>query len=80
MSGQGVASGEAPITLRTYVRPLTSMELGVALQIMQSPKAGIAGITAIRLLMTMSGKMTFEIVVPGEIGITVRAFVSFGGW
>lgn len=73
-----IPSGEATATFRTYMRPLAGMQLGVPFQIMQSPEARLTGLADIRLLLAVGEQMTFEVMMPGKLGRTVRTPVFFG--
>ena len=56
------------------------MQLRMALQIMQAPEPCLAGRALVWLLLAVCEKMTFQIVMAGEICGAVRALVSLGGW
>lgn len=59
--------------------PLPSVKLGVSFQIVQTAKARITGVTTVRLLLAMGEEVAFQVVMPSEISIAVRAFVSLAG-
>lgn len=75
---EGVSSSKLPSTFGTRVRPLAGVELGVSLQVMETPKASLAGLADVWLFLAVGEQMAFEVVVPGEIGGTVWTLVTFG--
>jgi hypothetical protein len=62
------------------VWPFSSMELGVAFQVMQATETRLTCWTLIWLLLTVRQEMALEIVVPRKVGGAIRALVTFRGW
>jgi hypothetical protein len=74
-----VPTREAPAALVARMWPLSGVQFGVALQIVQSPEARLAGLTHIRLLLTVSQQMALEVMVSRKVRRAVRALVSLVG-
>jgi hypothetical protein len=78
VSSKSITARESTSTLRTDMWTLSGMELRMSLEIMKSPKARLAGLAYVRLLLAVGEKMALEVMVSGELGGTVRTTVLFG--
>lgn len=73
-----IPTGEATATFRTDMRSFASMQFGVPFQIMQSSETRLAGLANIWLLLAVGKQVTFEVVVPGELGRAVGTLMFLG--
>jgi hypothetical protein len=78
MSSKSITACEPTPTLRTDMWTLSGMELRMSLEIMESPKARLASLTYVRLLLAVGEKMALEVMMSGELGGTVRTTMFFG--
>jgi hypothetical protein len=76
VAGERVPTCKLSATLRALVRPLSSVQLGVAFQVVQPTESGLALLTLVGLFLTVSEKMALQVVVACENGGTVRALVA----
>lgn len=76
MSCQSVSSRKFTITLGANMRALSSMQLGVALQVMQSAEPHHTALTNKRLLLAVRQEMALKIVLASELGVTMWAFID----
>lgn len=74
---QGVATRKLPAALGARVRPLTSVELGVALEVVQPAETRLACWAFVWFLLAVGEKMTFKVVVTGKVRGAVGALVAF---
>lgn len=79
MPRQCVASGELATTLVARMWTFSSMQLGMALEIVQATEPRLAGLTDIWLFLTVSQQVALEVVVSREVRGAVRAFVPLVG-
>lgn len=80
MPRQGISARKFTATLRACVRPLASVEFGMALQIVQSTETRLASWAFVRFLLAVGEKMAFKVVMASEIRSAVGALVAFGVW
>ena len=57
------------------MRPFASVQLRMSFQVMEPPKARVASLAQVWLLVAVSEQMAFQVVVPGEFCRAVGAFV-----
>lgn len=79
MSCQCVATCKATTALFACMRPLTSVKLGVAFEVVQTAETCLAGLTNVWLLLAVGEKVTFEVVMAREVSGAVWTLVSFVG-
>lgn len=76
MSGERVSTCKTPSTLVARVWPFACVKLCVAFEVVQSAKPRLAGLTNVRLFLTVGQQVAFEVVVASKIRGAVRALVS----
>ena len=54
---------------------LASMELCMSFKIVQTAESRVAPVTIIGLFLTMCKKVAFQVVMPGEVCVAVRALM-----
>lgn len=75
-----IPSGKTTSAFGADMWPLSCMKLGVPFQIVEPPEARLTRLADIRLLLAVGEQMTFEVMMPGELGRTVGAAVLLGPW
>lgn len=78
VSGKCVSASESATALRTGMRAFASVELCMALEIMETPEASLTSWALIRFFLAMCQKMALQVVVSREVGSAIRALVALG--
>lgn len=65
---QGIAARKLAATLGACMRPLTSVKLCMAFQVMQSAKPRLTCRAFVRFLLAVSKKVTFQVMMAREVG------------
>jgi hypothetical protein len=77
VSRECVTTSKSSPAFGTGVWAFASVQLSVSLQVMESAKAGLAGLANERLFLTVGEEMALEIVLPSKLGCAVGAAVFF---
>lgn len=77
MACQSVSTSESAPAFRANVWPLSSMELGMSLQIVQSAEAGLACLADVGLFLAVGEQVALEVVMSCEFSRAVRAPMFF---
>lgn len=59
------------------MRAFSSVEFRVSFQVVETSETGLASRTFVRLFLAVGQEMTLEVVMSGEVGGAVGAFVTF---
>jgi len=76
---QSVASGEFAAAFGAYMWSFSSVQLGMALEIVETSESRLTGGANVRFFLAMSQQMALQIVVPGKFGCAIWTSVLFAG-